>query len=106
MPAWETPASPKTGDIVTARDMNEIRDRMTHLFTQANNVGHDFPYTLDPRLLNSARLSVLVANWCHWLRVYGGGTISNLVIDVGVASGNIGLAVYASNGQYGVNTPP
>lgn len=92
-----TPRDWPTSTIVTARDINEIRDELTHLFDHASNVAFDYPHTVDP-CIGDDLASVGTANDCHYNRVYHGGQIDTIRIVVGVSNGTISVAAYSSDG--------
>jgi hypothetical protein len=64
----------------------------------------DWPCTFDPRFL--AATTTLNANQAVYLRVRGRGLISKIGLHVGVASGNIAVAVYSNNGDPGRSARP
>lgn len=60
-------------------------------------VDYGFPYTVDP-LTTAAVTNHPTANATIFNRVHGSGSISKIAIQIGVASGNVAVAVYANSG--------
>ncbi len=64
---------------------------------QADGYSVGFPYTAHPNYCTSS--ITLNANQCWYLRVFGGGWVSAIGLNVKVQAGNIGVAVYRNMGR-------
>jgi hypothetical protein len=104
MPDWVAPRSWAVSEEVTAAKLNEVRDELNHLFSEASLTGFDYPATCDARLATGFA-SVGIANFCHYNRITNGGVITALRINVGVSNGTIGVAVYDQT-NIGINANP
>lgn len=87
MPVPSLPASGNTSWYSYATDLHNM-----------STADRGVPLTVDPRASGTSLGASGAANRAYYARVVNWGTITGLMVDIGVSSGNIAAAVYSNTG--------